>query len=282
MNILRIGRYRVLERLGGGASAEVYLAEDSVIPRKVALKVLHREADPSHLRRFEREVWCNSLLNHPNVVTVFDVGRHEDTHYMASEYVEGETLRTRLDHGALSIREAVDVAAGVARALVAAHEAWVVHRDIKPENIMIRRDGGIKVLDFSVAIQTAGGETQDPLARPDALVGTLHYLSPEQVRGEPIIDTRSDLYSLGVVLYETVARHRPFAGESPLDVLAMIVEGEPDPLPESVPLALRSIILRAMQKSIWSRFQTAQEMLDELDDFRLDLTLWEKVAAKPN
>ncbi|HEV2719615.1 MAG TPA: serine/threonine-protein kinase [Thermoanaerobaculia bacterium] len=274
---MKVGRYRVLEHLGRGASADVYLAEDTVMHRKVALKLLRvRDAEPGQLQRFEREAHCASLVNHPNVVTVFDVGVDAGVHYIASEYIEGETLRQRLAHGPLAASEAVGIAVGVTSALVAAHEAWIVHRDVKPENIMLRRDRGVKVLDFGVATLAGGGESTDPLRRPGSLVGTLHYLSPEQVRGEPIIDTRSDIYSVGVVLYEMLAGYPPFDGATPLDVLAAIVEGEPPPLPGSIPLALHTITEKAMRKSIYDRWQTASELSERLFELQLDLMMRER------
>jgi serine/threonine-protein kinase len=277
MHVLKVGRYRVLEHLGRGASSDVYLAEDTVLRRKVALKLLRmREAEPRQLQRFEREAHCASMLNHPNVVTVYDIGVDDGVHYIASEYVEGETLRQRLARGPLPFSEAVDIAIGATSALVAAHEAWIVHRDVKPENIMLRRDRGVKVLDFGVATLAGGGDATDPLHRPGALAGTLHYLSPEQVRGEPIIDTRSDIYSVGVVLYEMLAGYAPFTGDTPLDVLAAIVEGEPPPLPDAVPLALHAIVEKAMRKSIYERWQTASELSERLFELRLDLMMRER------
>src|SRR5258708_35531831 len=152
MNVLRIGRYRVLQRLGSGGSSDVYLAEDSMLRRKVALKILRRrDADASQLRCFEREARCASMLNHPNIVTVFDVGYEDDLQYIATEHVDGETLRERLDRGPMTAAEAVDVAFAVANALVAAHEAWVIHRDIQPENIMLRPARVGQVPPFRVA-----------------------------------------------------------------------------------------------------------------------------------
>jgi eukaryotic-like serine/threonine-protein kinase len=276
MNVLRVGRYRVLHHLGGGGSSEVYLAEDTVIHRKVALKVLRRsDADERDVRHFDRELQCASMLNHPNIVTVLDVGSDADVQFIASEYVEGETLRQRLQRGSMSIAEVLDTGIGVANALAAAHESWIVHRDVKPENILLRRDRGVKVLDFGVAALAGGGEETDPLRRP--LVGTLYYLSPEQVRGEPVIDTRSDVYSLGVVLYEMLAGHAPYEGANPLDVLAAIVEGNPPPLPGSVPLTLHGIVERAMKKSIYERTQTAAQLQAELAELRLDLMIRERL-----
>jgi len=277
VNVLRIGRYRVLERLGEGSSGDVYLAEDTVVHRKVALKLLrHNEADDRQLRSFEREARCASLLNHPNVVTLFDIGIENDIRYIASEHVEGETLRQRLDHAPLPIAEVVDISLGVASALVAAHEAWIVHRDVKPENIMLRRDHGVKVLDFGVAKLAGGGDSTDPLRRGDKLIGTLPYLSPEQVRGEEIIDSRSDIYSLGAVMYEMLSGMPPFTGPTPIDVLAAIVESEAEPLPGVVPLAMHEIVNRCLKKSIYERMQTAAEIVALLTDIRLDLAIRER------
>ena len=282
VNVLRVGRYRVLERLGEGSSGDVYLAEDTIIHRKVALKLLRRrDADERQLRSFEREARCASMLNHPNVVTLFDVGVEDDLHWIASEHVEGETLRQRLEHGPLRIVEVVDVALGVASALVAAHEAWIVHRDVKPENIMLRHDRGVKVLDFGVAkLAGGGGDSTDPLRRGDKLVGTLPYLSPEQVRGEEIIDSRSDIYSLGVVMYEMLSGMPPFTGPTPIDVLAAIVEAEAEPLPGIVPLAMNDIVTRCLRKSIYERLQTAAEIVALLTEVRLDLAIRERRANR--
>lgn len=278
MNILRVGRYRVLQHLGGGGSSEVYLAEDMFMRRKVALKVLRRlEADERDLRHFEREVRCAGMINHPNIVTLLDVGQENDIQYIACEFVEGETLRQRMSRGLMDLAEVLDVGMGVASALVAAHEAWVVHRDVKPENIMLRRDRGVKILDFGVATMAGGGDGTDPLRRPR--IGTLYYLSPEQVRGETVIDTRSDIYSLGVVLYEMLAGYPPFDGASAMDILALIVEGAAPPLPANVPPELQAAVERAMRKSIYERTQTASALLDELTSLRLDLAIREREAS---
>ena len=271
MNVLRVGRYRVLQHLGGGGSSEVYLAEDTVMRRKVALKVLRRRnADAREITSFEREVRCASRLNHPNIVTILDVGFEDDVQYIASEYVDGETLRQRMQQP-MEITEVLDVAIGVASALVAAHEAWVVHRDVKPENIMLRRDRRVKIVDFGVDTLAGGGDGTDPLRR--SRLGTIYYLSPEQVRGEPIIDTRSDIYSLGVVMYELLAGAPPFDGPTAMDILASIVEGHPAPLPATVPFGLHGIVERAMRKSIYERTQTAADLLAELTELRLDFAI---------
>ena len=278
MNVLRIGRYRVLQRLGSGGTSRVYLAEDFILHRKVALKVLRRrDGDEEQIRHFQREARCASMLNHPNIITVFDVGCEDDIQYIATEYIEGQTLRERLDRGPMTIAEALDVGVAVATALTVAHEAWIVHRDIKPENIMLRRDGVVKVLDFGVAALTGDADRTDPLRR-SSLIGTLHYLSPEQVRGESIIDTRSDIYSHGVVLYEMLSGQRPFVGQSVMDVLAAIVETEPKPLPPIIPVALRSVVHHALQKNLYERPQTAADVLELLSGIRLNLMLRERAA----
>jgi len=277
VHILRIGRYRVLNHLGGGGSSDVYMAEDTLLRRKVALKVLRvRDADGRQSRHFDREARTASLLNHPNVVTIYDVGREADVQYIATELVDGETLRERLDRGPLTIMEAIDIASAAAGALAAAHEAWLVHRDIKPENIAIRKDGLVKVLDFGVSVLRGDGDATDPIRRPGALVGTLHYLSPEQVRGEPIIDNRSDIYSLGVVLYEMLCGHVPFRGEQVMDTLAQIVEREPDPLPGLVHWKLRDLVMAALRKNLYDRPQTMAEIVTTLNDIRLELQIRER------
>ena len=278
MDVLRIGRYRILQRLGGGGSSDVYVAEDRLLGRKVALKILRRrESDELQMRRFHREARSASMLNHPNVVTIFDIGRVRDVDYIATELVSGETLRERLSRGPMTIVETLDVATAVAKALAAAHEAWLVHRDIKPENIAIRPDGVVKVLDFGVSALAGDGDATDPL-RCDTLVGTLHYLSPEQVRGEPIIDTRSDIYSLGVVMYEMLAQRVPFAGGNVIDVLAAIVEAEPQPLPGLVPVPLRDLVMRSLAKNMYQRPQTAAEVGASLAENRLELALRQRGA----
>jgi serine/threonine protein kinase len=279
MDVLRIGRYRILQRLGGGGSSDVYLAEDRRLGRKVALKILRRrESDAGQMRRFRSEARSASMLNHPNVVTIFDIGRDGEVDYIATELVQGETLRERLHRGPMTIVETIDVAAAVSNALAAAHEAWLVHRDIKPENIAIRPDGLVKVLDFGVSALAGDGESTDPI-RHDALVGTLHYLSPEQVRGEPVIDTRSDIWSLGVVMYEMLAQRVPFSGSHVMDVLAAIVEAEPSPLPALVPESLRDLVMRALAKDMYRRPQTAAEMISALAEIRLDLVLRQRGAT---
>ncbi len=281
MNVLRVGRYRLLKHLGGGGSSEVYSAEDTLLRRKVALKILRkRDADERQSRHFEREARSASLLNHPNVVTVYDVGREDEVHYIATEFVDGETLRQRLERGPLTFLEVAEIGCAVAGGLNAAHEAWLVHRDVKPENIAIRRDGVVKVLDFGVSAMSGDdGDATDPIRRPGAFVGTLHYISPEQVRGETVIDSRSDIYSLGVVLYEMLAGRVPFRGKDAIEVLAQIVERDPDPLPGLVPARLRELVMSSLHKNMYERPQTAAEVLAALTQIRLDLLIQSRTAT---
>jgi eukaryotic-like serine/threonine-protein kinase len=270
-----IGHYKISERIGTGGMGDVYLASDITAGRKAALKFLPERftGDADRLKRFQQEAHAVVGLNHPNILTVYEIGEDHSTHYIASELIEGEALRQRLVRGQMQLSAAVDVAIQVASALAAAHEAGIVHRDIKPENIMLRRDGVVKVLDFGVAALFGDGDRTDPLRRRTSLTGTLPYLSPEQVRGDAIIDTRSDIYSLGVVLYEMLSGRQPFAGRTVMDVLAAIVETEPAPLPAIVPASLRSIVDRALHKNLYERQQTAAEIQALLAEVRLDLML---------
>ena len=271
MNVLRVAQYRLLSGLGSGGAANVYLAEDTRLRRKVALKLLR--ADEGHDAQHEARVV--SSVSHPNIVTLLDYGMQDDLQYIVTEYVEGQTLRHRLAQGPLPVAEALDIAIAVGQALGAAHEAWIVHRDIKPENVMLRADGGVKVLDFGVATIAAPAEA-DPLRRK--VVGTLEYLSPEQVRGEAQIDSRSDLFSLGVLLFEMLVGAVPFHGATTLELLAAIVEEEPPALPSHLPAALQPILTKALRKPVHERYQLAGDFIEELNELRLDLLFFARAA----
>ncbi|HEX8337888.1 MAG TPA: serine/threonine-protein kinase, partial [Pyrinomonadaceae bacterium] len=216
----RVGPYKILSLLGAGGMGEVYLAEDARLDRRVALKLLPAEftRDPERVRRFEREARAASALNHPNIVTIHEVGQSDGAHFIAAEFVEGRTLRRLMADTVLKTEEALSIAAQVAEALAAAHAAGIIHRDIKPENIMLRPDGYVKVLDFGVAKLTERGSSSSDGAadaaqqtETGAVVGTVAYMSPEQALGRKL-DQRTDVFSLGVLLYEMLAGEHPFRG----------------------------------------------------------------------
>src|SRR5262245_33159936 len=277
----RIGPYQVVSLIGQGGMGKVYLAEDIRLERKVAIKVLPAAVtqDPDRLLRFEREAKATSALNHPNILTIHEIGEVDGAHYIVSEFVEGETLRERMRRGALSLTAALDVARQVAGALAAAHAAGIVHRDIKPENVMARPDGLVKVLDFglaklaelSTAPPKAGAASQMPAAsqlstEPGLVMGTAQYMSPEQARGQKV-DHRADIFSLGVMLYEMLAGRRPFEGATTIDVMAAILTKEPEPLDEHRSEAapeLARAVMRCLAKEPEERFQTASAFAAEL------------------
>ena len=270
----QISRYRLLSRLGAGGMGEVWLAHDPTLQRKVAVKLLPPEfsADRDRVLRFEQEARAASALNHPHIITVHEVGQAEGVYYLVTEHIEGQTLRERLVPGALPVSVALDLIAQVAGALAAAHEAGIVHRDIKPENVMVRPDGLVKVLDFGLAkvlktpavqVDTEAPTQQMVKTQSGFILGTLNYLSPEQARGKDV-DARTDIFSLGILLYELVTAKRPFTGETTSDLIAAILKTEPPPLAANAPKALQDIINRALQKEQGARYPTAQAMLDDL------------------
>src|SRR3954449_10910398 len=231
MDLAQISHYRVDRLLGAGGMGEVYLAQDARLNRKVALKVLPERfsADAERVRRFQREARAASALNHPNIITIYEIGQADDRHYIATEFIEGDTLRIRVSREKpMSLAEVLDVSIGVANALAAAHETGIVHRDIKPENIMLRPDGYVKVLDFGIAKLAESAFAKAAADRAGSITlaetnlgsisGTVRYMSPEQARGAAI-DKGTDIWSLGVVIYETVTGHSPFTGETPGEVM---------------------------------------------------------------
>jgi serine/threonine protein kinase/Tol biopolymer transport system component len=271
-----LGPYKISAELGAGGMGVVYLAFDTRLGRRVALKLLpaHFTRDQQRLRRFHQEARAASALNHPNIVTIFEIGRAGDRPFIATEYIEGETLRRRLSTAKIGVLEALDVALQVAGALGAAHDAGIIHRDIKPENVMVRPDGYIKVLDFGLAKLTEAldsGGTQAPTiaqinTEAGVVMGTVVYMSPEQARGEKV-DARTDLFSLGAVLYEMIAGRQPFEGKSSGDVIASILHKEPAPLARfsrEAPEALEWIVAKALIKDCGERYQTAKDMIVDL------------------
>ena len=278
-----VGGYRIVSRLGAGGMGEVHLAVHERTGRKVALKLLpdHFAGDEARVRRFQQEARAVLRLNHPNIVTVYDIEQIGTASVIASEYIEGETLRARLSRGPLAPAEALDVAAQIAAALATAHAEGVVHRDVKPENVMLRPDGFVKVLDFGLA--KLNEEANPALSHaptlaafktdPGVVMGTVSYMSPEQARGRDV-DGRTDIWSLGVVLYESLTGRAPFRGESPTDVLAAIVGKEPAPLARylpGAPDALEWIVTKALTKDSEGRYQTAKELLADLKRLKQQL-----------
>lgn len=280
------GHYKIAELLGTGGMGEVYVATDIVAGRKAALKLLpfRFTGNAERLERFQREARAVVGLNHPNIVTVYEIGQDHSTHYIASELIEGDTLRQHLERGQLPVSEAVDIAIQVASALAAAHDAGIVHRDIKPENVMLRHDGYVKVLDFGIA-KLAEQEAPETMPKDEApllvetnvgsILGTVRYMSPEQTCPDGVgIDQRTDVWSLGVVLYEMVTGHAPFTGDTPGEVMSAVLEKEPPPLTRYVkqtPAELQQIISKTLRKDRNQRYQSATEMLEALKNLRRKL-----------
>jgi eukaryotic-like serine/threonine-protein kinase len=298
-----ISHYRILSKLGAGGMGEVYLAEDPRLGRRVALKILPARftRDADRVERFEREARAASALSHPNIVTVYEIGQAGEVHFIATELVEGLTLRQRIARGRVPAPEAIDIARQLAEALSAAHAAGVTHRDIKPENIMIREDGYVKVLDFGLAKLTETGRSggRDPLATrvetaetvddlfitlpqaharetsPGMVLGTVSYMSPEQVRGLRT-DSRTDLFSFGVVLYEMLAGRPPFQGPTVSDIMVSLLDREPPSLRRIAPDApeeLEWILGRALMKDRDDRYQSARALLVDLERLRKRMQL---------
>ena len=260
---VKLGNFEIVELLGRGGMGEVWRARDVRLKRDVAIKVLPAglARDPDRITRFEREARAASALNHPNIVSVHDIGCDNGTYWIASELVRGETLRHMMEAGPLPAPKAIEIAAQVAAGLAAAHAAGLVHRDLKPDNIMVTRDGHVKILDFGLAKQrrTAPDSTTADLTDEGVVLGTAGYMSPEQVRGEAA-DHRSDLFSFGVVLYEMLCGKRAFAGDSSVEVMNAILKEEPTELPASVPPALALIVRRCLDKDQERRFQNAADL----------------------
>src|ERR1041385_8328339 len=278
MELESISRYKILEKLGSGGMGDVYLAEDTKLGRKVALKLLAQELTQNRdrLSRFDQEAFAASGLNHPNILTIYELGDEAGRHFIATEYIEGQTLRKRLHTTPMEIVEVLDVAIQVAGALEEAHAAGIIHRDIKPENIMIRRNGHVKVLDFGLAKLTERPESDltdteavtRAMVQTDAgmVLGTSQYMSPEQARGKPV-DARTDIWSLGVVLYEMASGHAPFSGETKTDVIVAIAKNDPSPLGRFAPNApaeFEWIVLKALRKEVDERYQTVKELESDL------------------
>ena len=272
----KLGPYEIIGELGAGGMGVVYRARDARLARDVAIKVLPSfvVSNADRLRRFEQEARAAAALNHPNILAVYDIGTQEGSPYVVTELLEGETLRQRIQSGPLSARKATDYALQVARGLGAAHERGIIHRDLKPENVFVTKDGRVKILDFGLAklvpLRDESGADIQTLAsgtEPGMVLGTVGYMSPEQVRGRAA-DARSDIFSLGAILYEMVSGKRAFHGESPADTLSAILKSEPPPFSDSqqnVPPGLARIVEHCLEKEPDSRFQSARDVAFSLD-----------------
>src|SRR5262245_36091324 len=271
-----IGHYRIVNTLGVGGMGEVYLAEDTRLGRRVALKLLPDffTNDSESAQRFRQEARAASALNQANIIVIHDIGEAAGRHYIAMEYVEGETLRARLARARLQLAEALDIAAQVAAALAAAHAAGIVHRDVKPENIMLRSDGVVKVLDFGIAkLGKDEGTGLLPLparlqlnTNPGMVLGTVSYMSPEQANAKDV-DSRADIWSLGCVIYEMVTGHAPFEGETTTELLSLILQKDPTDiarLATDTPSELQQIITKALKKDRAERYQNVKDLALDL------------------
>src|SRR5262245_9795959 len=279
-----IGHYEIIREIGRGGMGKVYLARDTQLGRQVALKLLlpRFTEDEQRVRRLRQEARVASALNHPNIIVIYEIGEVKTAagalHYIATEFIEGRTLGALIRSGEMKLGEALEVAIQVASALSAAHAAGIVHRDIKPENIMLRPDGYVKVLDFGLAklsehLATDAARSDKVETDPGTVLGTVSYMSPEQARGLET-DARSDIFSLGVVLYEMITGRRPFEGETTADVMASLLGKEPKPLAEaasSAPGGLQRLVDRMLAKDCAGRFQTAEELRRAIKGLKQEL-----------
>ncbi|HEX9423820.1 MAG TPA: protein kinase [Pyrinomonadaceae bacterium] len=278
----KLGRYEIRSQLGAGGMGEVYLAFDTELDRTVAIKILPETlvSDPKRLQRFIQEAKAASALNHPHILTIYEVGTSGNSPFIVTEFIDGKTLRRLILNGSLSLNEILDVAIQTAGALVDAHAAGIIHRDIKPENIMVRRDGYIKVVDFGLAKLTEPSIIDNEAAtramvntHEGMVVGTANYMSPEQAKGTKV-DERTDLWSLGAVLYEMISGHPPFEGKTPTEIISLILQKEPAPLTRythEVPAELERIVSKALTKNREERYQTARDLLIDLRNLKRKL-----------
>src|SRR5712692_6700376 len=277
----KLGRYEIRSKIGEGGMGEVYLALDTELGRIVAIKILPEALASNQLRleRFIQEARAASALNHPHILTIYEIGTTGATHFIATELIDGEPLRQHIRKG-MKLAEGLEVAIQTAGALASAHEASIIHRDIKPENIMVRRDGYIKLLDFGLAKLTEPSivDSEAPTrakvdTREGTVMGTPNYMSPEQAQGTKV-DARTDLWSLGAVLYEMVTGQVPFAGKTPTETISLVLQKEPAPLTRythEVPAELDRIVTKALTKDLEARYQTAKDLLIDLRNLKRKL-----------
>ena len=288
-NGTNIKQYKIISPIGKGGMGEVYLAEDTKLNRKVALKILPAEfaADTDRMSRFVREAQSASALNHPNIITIYEINEVDDLHFISTEYIKGETLNEYLKTRSVQFSAVLDIAIQTASALDEAHAAGIVHRDIKPDNIMIRENGLVKILDFGIAKltekQTPEAESEDataiqsPSTSQGMIIGTANYMSPEQSKGKAV-DARTDIFSFGVLLYEMIAGHLPFEGETPMETIAAIINKEPKPLSDTqIPPEIKKIIGKTLRKDRNERYQTIKDLLIDLKDIKQELDFQDKL-----
>lgn len=303
-----LNHYRILSMLGAGGMGEVYLAEDTKLDRRVALKLLPPEfaKNETRMSRFVREAKAASALNHPNIITIYEIGTNDHANFISTEFIEGETLKNRINFNPPDIQTALDIAVQIASALSAAHAAGIVHRDIKPENIMIRPDGLVKILDFGIAkLSEQKGRTEDEKSRKGSdeitlksssnvpfasfslfaantgIIGTASYMSPEQAEGKKI-DARTDIFSFGIVFYEMLTGRRAFRGEKPLEIVDSILNDAPTPIHQILPdfpPELERIVEKMLRKNADERYQTADDLLADLKKFSREMDLREKLES---
>ena len=289
---MTLSRYRILSKLGEGGMGEVYLAADTKLDRRVALKILpqHMANDSERMRRFVQEAKAASALNHPNIITIYEISEIDNRHFIASEYIDGQTLHTKIKSGPMPLNTALDAAVQIATALQAAHEANIIHRDIKPQNVMVRPDGLVKLLDFGIAKVTApvtamtahhvdSATTIKGGTSPGFIIGTAAYMSPEQARGL-MVDARTDVFSFGVLFYEMLAGTKPFDGETAMDLIGAILHKEPLPISEhlpEIPDEIERIISKLLRKDSDERYQSIKDVLIDLKDVRKELEFQDKL-----
>ena len=284
----KIGHYRIISKIGAGGMGEVYLAQDTKLDRKVALKILPPEfaEDSDRMSRFVREAKSASALNHPNIITIHEIGESDGTHFIATEFIDGKTLNDYKKANPLNYKSALEIAIQVASALDEAHLAGIVHRDIKPDNVMIRSNGLAKILDFGIAKVLAASASADSSSEdataikggtsPGMIIGTANYMSPEQAKGK-VVDARTDIFSFGVVLYEMISGGLPFEGETALEMIGAILHKEPKPLNANVPTEIAKIISKCLRKDRDERYQTIKDVLIDVQDVKQDLEFQDKL-----
>jgi eukaryotic-like serine/threonine-protein kinase len=283
-NLRVISHYKIVSKIGSGGMGAVYLAEDTKLDRKVALKILPSKfaEDKDRMSRFVREAKSASALNHPNIITIYEIGESDGTHFIATEFIDGKTLSQYSKANPLNYKSALEIAIQVASALDEAHSAGIVHRDIKPDNVMVRANGLAKILDFGIAklsasSTSASDSSEDATAiksgtSPGMIIGTANYMSPEQAKGK-VVDARTDIFSFGVVLYEMIAGHLPFEGENALEMIGAILHKEPKALNPDVPTQITKIIIKCLRKDRDERYQTIKDVGIALKDLKQELEL---------